>query len=287
MGIDSRPDRRSAEVDLAHEERRFPQPLLVLLQHHGVRGELLPERHRHGVLKLGSSHLEDTRELDCLGFEGRAQLGHGAGQTRDAEVQRELHRRRVDVIRALAHVDVLDRMQILVLAALMSEELETAVRDHLVRIHVGRGACAALDHVDDEFLQERAVADFFTGVRDRLRFVIVEETQRVIGKGRGFLDAGKRRNEVGINRDRRARDREVLERAQRMYAVIGSGGNGTLAEQIVLAAIRSGWHGASFGATSRQDATFRDTTRAQHDPGRAGDCWTTHRPSARLARRTT
>ena len=36
--------------------------------------ELLPERHRHGVLKLRAAHLEHVAELDRLRLEGEGEV---------------------------------------------------------------------------------------------------------------------------------------------------------------------------------------------------------------------
>ena len=225
------------------EERRFAQPLLVFGEHHRVGRELLAERHRHRVLELGAAHLEHVGELRRLRLERLAQLRHRAGQALDAEVQRHLDRRRIHVVRALAHVHVLERVQVLVLAFRVAHELERAIGDHLVRVHVGRGARAALDHVDDELLEQRAVADLHrTPAAIASRLVVVEQPELVVRERRRLLDARERHDEVGIDRDRRAGDRKVLERAQRVHAVIGARGNAALAEQVVLAAIRSGWH---------------------------------------------
>ena len=97
-----------------------------------------------------------------------------------------------------------------------------AVGDHLVRVHVGRGARAALDHVDDELLEQRAVAHLLARLGDRARLVVREQSELVVGERRGLLDARERRDEIGIDRDRRAGDRKVLERAQRVDAVVGA-----------------------------------------------------------------
>ena len=58
-----------------------------------------------------------------------------------------------------------------VLPALVAEKFERPVGDHLVGVHVGRGAGAALDHIDDELFVQRAGADFLTGLDDGLSAV--------------------------------------------------------------------------------------------------------------------
>ena len=112
MGVDAGADCGRSEVDFGDEQRRLPQALFVLLEHHGVRGQFLAERHRHGVLELRSPHLQHVGELLRLGAERKAQLPHSCAEAVDREMQRHLDGRRVDVVGALAHVDVFDRMQI-------------------------------------------------------------------------------------------------------------------------------------------------------------------------------
>ena len=74
------------------------------------------------------------------------------------EPHAELDRGGVGIVRRLRAVHVIVRMAVLVLALRIAEKLERAVRDDLVRAHVGRGAGAALDHVDDELIVELAGA---------------------------------------------------------------------------------------------------------------------------------
>src|SRR5690606_10832047 len=166
--------------------------------------------------------------------EGQAQLLHRVDQVPDAEPGGELQRRRVDVVRALAHVHVLDRVQRRVVAARATQDLERPVGDHLVRVHVRRGARTALDDVDDELLVQRAAEDLLAGPLDRGAALRVEQPQRLVRLRRRLLDRGERPHEIGIDRDRRSGDREVLDRAQRVHAVIGVGGNLEFAEKIVF-----------------------------------------------------
>ena len=148
--IDASADRGRAHVDFADQKHRFPQPLLVFDQHHRIGGEFLPQRHRHRVLQLGTAHLDNVLELLGLRLEGLTQHRHGIDQPHDSGIGRELERRRVDVVGALAHVDVLVGMQEMIVALRPAEQLQRAVGDHLVGIHVGRGAGAALNDVDHE-----------------------------------------------------------------------------------------------------------------------------------------
>ncbi len=125
-----------------------------------------PQRHRNGVLKLGAAHLDDVLEFLGLRLEGHAQHRHGLAQPHDAGIGGELERRRIDVVGALAHVDVFVGWQEMIVALGPAQQFQRAVGDDLVGVHVGRGAGAALDHVDHELVVQPARPDFLGGGDD-------------------------------------------------------------------------------------------------------------------------
>ena len=63
----------------------------------------------------------------------------------------------------------------------------------------------------------------------------IEQAELVVAPGRGLLDRGQRRDQVRIDRDRGAGDRKVLDRAQRVDAVVGVRRHIAVAQQIVFA----------------------------------------------------
>ena len=87
------------------------------------------------------------------------------------------HRRRdVDrggdrVVGALLHVDVIVGMDRLLSAALARGDFIGPAGDHLVGVHVRRGAAAGLEDIDDELRVELAVDHFLRRLLDqRFRF---------------------------------------------------------------------------------------------------------------------
>ena len=115
-----------------------------------------------------------------------------------------------------------------------SQQLQRAVGDDLVGIHVGRCAGAALDDVDHEFLVQPAGPDFLGGGDDGIGARGIEQPKLAVALRRGELDRRQRRNEIGIDRDLRAADREILDRAQRVDAIIGIRRNIPVAQQIMF-----------------------------------------------------
>ncbi len=157
--VDPRTNRSRAHVDLANEGLRFAEPVDIL--EHRVREgvELLAERHRDGILKLSAPHLDERAELLALVQKRRGQRDHRQLQVPDTRVKRELHRGRINVVGRLAEIDVVVRVNDVVLPALLAEDLERAIGHHFVCVHVRRSSGAALDHVDPEMLVMQTFPD--------------------------------------------------------------------------------------------------------------------------------
>ena len=168
-GVESSADGRRAEVEFEQLDR-VDGHLRGRVQHvGGVAAEHLSDRDRHGVLEVGAADLQDRCELVRLALE---RLAQGRGRFRQAVRHRqdgEPHRRGKHVVGGLSHVDVVVRVHQRVLAARAAEDLGGAVGEHLVRVHVVRGAGPRLVHVDDELVAELAGEHFIRRSHDRIR----------------------------------------------------------------------------------------------------------------------
>ena len=111
-------------------------------------------------------------------------------------------------------------MAVFVLAPLMSEDLERTVRNHFVRIHIGRGAGSALHHVHDEMLVEFALTHLFARFDDRLCHMAVDQSQITVRTGSGLLDHRQSLDQLREKVKPHAADVEVLQSAHRLYAEI-------------------------------------------------------------------
>jgi hypothetical protein len=118
----------------------------------------------------------------------------------------------------------------------VAEDFQRPVGDHFIGVHVGRGAGAALDDVDNELLMPLAVDDFLAGGDDGAGALGVEQAELQVGLGGGLLDLGQGANQVRVDGNRNTGDVEIFQRAQRMDAVIGRTGDFAVAEQIVFEA---------------------------------------------------
>ena len=113
---DARADRGGAQVDFVQQLPPLADALHFLADRVRVAVEFLAERHRHRVLEVRAAHLEHVIEFLRL----RANALRSARQRLElgssAQDQRELERRRIGVVRRLPEVDVVVRVEVLVLA---------------------------------------------------------------------------------------------------------------------------------------------------------------------------
>ena len=63
-------------------------------------------------------------------------------------------------------------------------------------------------------VEQLALAHLFAGEADGMRAALVQQAELGVGDRRRLLDAGQRHHEFRVDRDRRAGDREILQRAQ-------------------------------------------------------------------------
>ena len=101
-----------------------------------------------------------------FGAERGDQLVHRGDQADVAERHADVERGGVGVVGRLRRVHVIVRIAVLILALLVAHQLERPVGDHLVGVHVRRGARAALEHVEPELVVKLAVDDFLAGAFD-------------------------------------------------------------------------------------------------------------------------
>ncbi len=202
--------------------------------------EFLAERHRHGVLQVGAAHFQDLVELFALREERLLQSPQCVHINVEPQDQREAERRRIDVVGRLAEVDMVVGIDELILALLVAERFQRKVRDHLVRVHVGRRAGAALDEVGDELVAHLAGDQAIAGAGNRVGNLRVEHAEVPVRQRCGFLHVAESLDEVRLQRHRNAGDVEVLLAAQRLDTVVRVVRNLLFAEEVLLDAVGHG-----------------------------------------------
>ena len=126
------------------------------------------------------------------------------------------------------------RADILVFALLVAEHFQREIGDHLVSVHVGRGAGAPLNEVGHELLAHLAGDQLVAGGGDRIGDRRVQRAKVAVGQCGRLFHIAERPDEAGLQRHRDAGDVEVVPPAQRLHAVIGLCGDLPLAKEVLL-----------------------------------------------------
>jgi hypothetical protein len=111
-----------------------------------------------------------------------------------------------------------------VAALVQAQVLQRTVGDHLVGVHVGGGAGAALDHVHHELLVQLAGDQVVAGLGNGIGLGFVDGAQLQVGMGGCLLHEGKGPDQLGHLGHGLAGDGKVLHGACRMHAPVGVGG---------------------------------------------------------------
>jgi hypothetical protein len=191
----------AAERDLAEPRQRVRTRAMPCAHLRRVAGELLAERDRDGVHQVRAPGLDDVVELVGLRSSDAASARAPAAGRCELVERGEVHGGREDVVRRLAHVDVVVRVH-----ALAGER-----RDHLVRVHVRARARAGLEDVDRELVVELAGGDPVAGGGDALGDVGVEQPEvGVRARGGGLDPAEPVRDRRGIGSPETGSSRRLL-----------------------------------------------------------------------------
>ena len=150
---------------------------------------------------MRAARLHDVVELGGLPLERRGErLERGKQVVRELAQRGEVHRGREDVVRRLAHVHVVVRVDV----------LAGERRDDLVRVHVRARARPGLEDVDRELVVELARGNAVAGSGDAIGELPVEQLEVGVRARRCGLDPPQPARDR--SRDRLARDREVGDR---------------------------------------------------------------------------
>ena len=232
LRVESRTDGRAAHVD-------DMEALLCLLDAphaapHGGRigAHLLTERDGHGVLQMRAPHLEDVLVGLRLPLELRCEAVERRAQPRRFAAQADLDGRGEYIVRRLRHVRVVVRRDDVIAAARLAEQLERAVREHLVHVHIDRRARAALDRVERELVEELAREDLVRRAHERLADAGRETPRLHVRERRRLFHCGHRLHEIAV--DRLPRDLEILLGAQRLHTVVSIVRHLELPEEIMF-----------------------------------------------------
>ncbi len=244
VGVDAGTDGSTTQVDFGQQLRRQRTQTVEVFGHGGGEGaEFLAQGHRHGVLQLGTAHLQYVVELFTFGSEGLDQAVEAGQQGIVTQQQAQADSGRVGVVGRLRHVHIVVRVQVLVLTLLVAHGLQRDVGDDFVGVHVGRSTSTALDHVHHELLVVVALDQSCAGCADRGVLGIAQVPQLTVGVSSCLLDHRQADYQFRVVRQRNAGEVEVVGSAQGLDAVVGISRNFKGTQQIFFDAERcSGGH---------------------------------------------
>ncbi|MNX91467.1 hypothetical protein D3C86_1235480 [compost metagenome] len=206
---------------------------------------------RDRILEVGPARLDDPVELDGLAAQHALQLFERRVQHLGELEGRQAHGGRDHVVGGLALVDVVVGVDRGVGAQLLAHQEVGAVGDHLVHVHVQRGARPRLEGIHHDLLVPLAVAYLLGGAVDGVRLLGREHAKRSEDAGRRLLDDRQRVDHGRIRAQ--AADRIVLDRALGLNAPVGVLRHGDRPQRVPLDAAFLG-HG--HGSTLRSSSPF-------------------------------
>ena len=154
VGVEAGADRRPAERELEQAGERLLEARDAVVELRRPAGDLLAERERRRVHEVGAADLHDVAGRPRPSPRACRAGARPPGSTsrRRASTVGHVDRGGEGVVRGLAAVHVVVRVDEAPLAALAAEDLAGAVRQDLVDVHVRLGAAAGLPHHERELV---------------------------------------------------------------------------------------------------------------------------------------
>ncbi len=287
--------RGQAGADGGAAQVHHPQPLLALgqapavpVQRLGVGAHAPAQGGEHRVLAFGAGHLDHVGQGLLLVLEGLLQGQHLALQLAQAQDGGDAQGGGEGVVGALVQVEVVQGRDPGVGARGQAEQLQGAVGQHLVHVHVGGGAGAALQGVHPDLRRQGAVQQLPAGPLHGVGLGGVgEEAETAVAAQRRQLHRAEGPGQGGVHRA--AQQREVVQRPGGVDAVPGRGRQGHGAQRVVLLAlgrvVRFGCHGprllrsrlrkyTACRAGNFQNLLIKVTSGPGRPAGGAGGCLT-------------
>ncbi|CUS31307.1 hypothetical protein COMA2_10033 [Candidatus Nitrospira nitrificans] len=232
MTVQPRADRGPTQCDFAQGRLGLCDPLNTELYLPGIAAEFLPEADRRGVLKVCAPDFYNLIELLRLALQRLIQSSQRRQQLLLHHFRRgDVNGRGNHVVARLAEIHMVVGMHELA-AARPAEQLRRAVRDHLVRVHIGGRAGPRLKNIHRKFRIQFAVDHFGRRQFDRLGRLFVQQAKGVIHRRGGPLDHPHGPNHSPWHAQRT--DREILDRARGLHSVVRLNGDSQLPHGILL-----------------------------------------------------
>jgi hypothetical protein len=165
--VDSRTNCRSSLSEHLQTRQACLYPLNAKVELLHIAGELLAQSQRRSVLQMCSANLDQVLPLVALLLQGIPEALQG-GEERLLEVEDggDVHDGREGVVGRGGHVDVVIGVDGLLAAHCPSQNLDGAVGNDLVGVHVGLSARACLPHNEWEVINKLEGGHLFSRLLD-------------------------------------------------------------------------------------------------------------------------
>ena len=169
-GVEPRADGRPSGGEAIEPRHAPPHVLGRVAELRRPARPLVADRERDRVLEMRPANLHDVLPGVGLRLDGAGQLLEARQEVPiELEDGGDVHRGREGVVRRLRHVDVVVRVNRRLAPELPAEELDGAVRDDLVHVHVRLRSRSRLPHVERELAVELSGDDLVGDRADGLR----------------------------------------------------------------------------------------------------------------------
>src|SRR5207247_2505845 len=146
-------------------QRQFQQyipsllcPLDPVTDHTRVATKLLTQSNRDSVLKVGPTCFDDIVKLSRLPLKSLSQDTQAWQKfANNLFRRRNVNRRWEDVVRRLAHVHVVIRVNHRLVPSLAPEKLDRAIRDDLVHVHIRRRPATRLEDFNNDLVAKSSL----------------------------------------------------------------------------------------------------------------------------------
>ncbi|MNI81417.1 hypothetical protein D3C73_1380270 [compost metagenome] len=133
-------------------------------------------------------------------------------ERRDFPLQGNLDGRRIDIVGGLAAIHVINGVQCRVVALTLTHQLQRAVGNDLVGVHVGAGPGSALDGVHHKLVIQEAIHDFQGSLLDGRGFFWIEQAQAFVCTCCGVFHGPQAPDEGTQGADGSSADGEIVHR---------------------------------------------------------------------------
>ena len=265
MRIQPRPHRRPANRQIVQPIQHHLQPLDVAIEQRSPAAKFLSNGQGHSVLQMRAPNLHHRVKFLSL---RRNRIPHRLDRRNQKILhpfrRRNMHRRRKRIVRRLRHIHMIVRMHRLLRSHLSARNLNRAIRDDLIHIHIGLRARPRLPNPQRKLVIQLPRNHFVRRQRNELRLIRSKFAQILIHQRASLLQRAKSPNQ--LRRHDIPPNIKMQKRALRLRPPVNIGGNFDLPHAVRLnAGLGLSWRNG-FSKSSHDDLLCASDIRFEAAP---------------------